>query len=544
MKAPQYFVTEISTAVSELNLVRSRELCRDLINSLPIRKEPFPVKSARKILSVLRRKRYFIEMCQVADALISDGLKDAQIRRQYAQALIDLGQLAGALAFLENIVKDETAPEKEVIEAWGLIGRVYKQTYVNHPEAVPAKKQQVLNNAIRSYKCVYDPESGDQLWHGINLVALLARAQRDKIKVSVKDDYRTLAKTIRDEVGEKDEEGHATLWDYGTAMEAAVALEAVDDAVDWAEKYVARAPDAFELHSTIRQLEEVWQMKAVDPMGHKLLPLLKASLLATDDGDVNLSSVEFSNLKRIAGEKELELVYGPDSYKRIKWLKLALDSCQAIGLVSRRSGEGVGTGFVINGRSLSPKLDDDWYFLTNSHVVTNDIELIRHTPPHRRPLLPMNAHITFELLFEKEPREFKVKELVWTSPPEELDVTLLKLDQPFYDKKVISYPICSDLDDPSEKPRIYIAGHPGGRSLTISLQDNHLIEFNEDKLQYRTPTDPGSSGSPIFNNQWELVGLHHAGSRQKESLRRLGHKHEANEGIRIGAIVEAIEKAM
>ena len=60
-------------------------------------------------------------------------------------------------------------------------------------------------------------------------------------------------------------------------------------------------------------------------------------------------------------------------------------------------------------------------------------------------------------------------------------------------------------------------------------------------MQYRTPTDPGSSGSPVFNDQWELIGLHHAGSSEKESLLDPSEEHEANEGIRISAIMEALQ---
>lgn len=537
----RYYVNAIESAIADLDRSRVSELCRELIKGLPAMATPFSVRPARTILHALRRKRYFVEMCQLADALISNGLTDAQVKRQYSQALIELGQFAAALRFLEEILDDDASSKKEISQATGLKGRLYKQAYVNSPDAALPKKEQLLNQAIQSYKSAYDLADDSQLWHGINLIALLARAQRDGIAVSVKEDFRLLAKHIIEMVIDKDEEGEAGMWDYGTAIEAAVALGQADKAAGWAKKFVAKGPNDFELYATLRQLEQVWQLDESDPLGHKILPFLKAALLETENGDVNLSFAEFSKLKKVAGEKDLELVYGTTSYKRIEWLQKALSCCQAIGLVSKNYGNGIGTGFVIKGNTLSPKLKDDWYFLTNSHVITNDAAVIKYSPPGRRPLLPREARITFELLFERKPHEYKVKELVWTSPPDKLDATLVRLDQDFYEEVVTSYSIYLQLPDPEERPRIYIAGHPGGQRLTISLQDNHLIEFDDQMLQYRTPTDPGSSGSPIFNSEWELVGIHHAGSRNKASLINPNRTHEANEGIRIGAIIKAIE---
>jgi V8-like Glu-specific endopeptidase len=34
-------------------------------------------------------------------------------------------------------------------------------------------------------------------------------------------------------------------------------------------------------------------------------------------------------------------------------------------------------------------------------------------------------------------------------------------------------------------------------------------------VQYTTDTLPGSSGSPVFNDNWEVVALHHAGGPLK-----------------------------
>ncbi|HSM05721.1 MAG TPA: serine protease, partial [Longimicrobiales bacterium] len=132
-------------------------------------------------------------------------------------------------------------------------------------------------------------------------------------------------------------------------------------------------------------------------------------------------------------------------------------------------------------------------------------------------------------------------EVVWTSRPHELDVSVLRLEGPVYEGRIEPYPAKRDLADPGTRPRLYIAGHPGGGKLQISIHDNHLIEFDDRKILYRTPTNPGSSGSPVFDEDWNLVGLHHAGSAQTSRLDGSGAVIEANEGIRLSAILDALE---
>ncbi|HVI77481.1 MAG TPA: serine protease, partial [Candidatus Acidoferrum sp.] len=88
-------------------------------------------------------------------------------------------------------------------------------------------------------------------------------------------------------------------------------------------------------------------------------------------------------------------------------------------------------------------------------------------------------------------------------------------------------------------PRMYIIGHPGGRDLEFSLNDNRLIACSDEKLHYRTPTEGGSSGSPIFDPvSWQVVGLHHAGRTNMPKLNGpVGEFYQANEGIAILAIM-------
>ena len=55
-----------------------------------------------------------------------------------------------------------------------------------------------------------------------------------------------------------------------------------------------------------------------------------------------------------------------------------------------------------------------------------------------------------------------------------------------------------------------------------------------DLVQYSTDTEPGSSGSPVFNQDWEIVGLHHRGGGLAGPD---GKKYFTNEGILIGSVV-------
>ena len=53
-------------------------------------------------------------------------------------------------------------------------------------------------------------------------------------------------------------------------------------------------------------------------------------------------------------------------------------------------------------------------------------------------------------------------------------------------------------------------------------------------IRYTADTEGGSSGSPVFNNQWNLVALHHAGWSGSDGS-------ATNEGIRIASIVDFLD---
>lgn len=60
---------------------------------------------------------------------------------------------------------------------------------------------------------------------------------------------------------------------------------------------------------------------------------------------------------------------------------------------------------------------------------------------------------------------------------------------------------------------LFIVQHPDAAPMKLALDTEAIIGRNGNgtRVTYRTNTEPGSSGSPCFNQEWELVALHHGG---------------------------------
>src|SRR4051812_46591801 len=60
---------------------------------------------------------------------------------------------------------------------------------------------------------------------------------------------------------------------------------------------------------------------------------------------------------------------------------------------------------------------------------------------------------------------------------------------------------------------ILIVQHPEGSPMKLAMDTQAVIGLNGNgtRINYRTNTDPGSSGSPVFSMDWDLVALHHSG---------------------------------
>jgi len=82
---------------------------------------------------------------------------------------------------------------------------------------------------------------------------------------------------------------------------------------------------------------------------------------------------------------------------------------------------------------------------------------------------------------------------------------------------------------------VTIVQHPEGQRKQVALRENRVVDVIENVLHYSTDTQPGSSGSPVFNDQWEIVALHHASVPTPDHADLGGI---VNEGIRISRIMD------
>lgn len=80
----------------------------------------------------------------------------------------------------------------------------------------------------------------------------------------------------------------------------------------------------------------------------------------------------------------------------------------------------------------------------------------------------------------------------------------------------IKQDILIDIDN---DPYVNIIQHPRGRRKEIAIQDNKIKKYDQNTLYYTTDTEAGSSGSPVFNNQWQLIALHRASAENEQENR-------------------------
>jgi hypothetical protein len=191
----------------------------------------------------------------------------------------------------------------------------------------------------------------------------------------------------------------------------------------------------------------------------------------------------------------------------------------------------LGTGWV-----LTPTL-----LITNHHVVAA-----------RGDLEPAPAQTDFEqqaagvlALFGYDQKSAQGVEATFegaVAADDTLDYAILRAE------KTLPAPPLRLASDPVSSPGegvipVNIIQHPDGRPKRAAIRNNLVYEATPELLQYFTDTRGGSSGSPVFDDRWRVVGLH-LGSESAEEVMFQGRSTAwVNVGTQISAILEHLKVA-
>jgi V8-like Glu-specific endopeptidase len=206
-----------------------------------------------------------------------------------------------------------------------------------------------------------------------------------------------------------------------------------------------------------------------------------------------------------------EKVVGLNNLLSIGWVSRALELAACVCRVNTPAGPG--SGFLI-----APDL-----LLTNHHVLP-DAEAAAATV----------AEFNYQVAWsgELEPvRRFTCDPTIFHNAPQ-LDYAIVRVNGTPGD--VFGFVDLARRAVPTVNDFVTVIQHPQGGPKKIAFTDNKVSAVFGDLVQYATDTEPGSSGSPVFNQDWEIVGLHHRGGGLAGPD---GKKYFTNEGILIASIV-------
>lgn len=491
--------------------------------------------TSRDLLKLLLKHRQYDAVMEIGDAALAVAPDTPAIRLNYAQALVDSGRTAPALRMYTGIAEDPATGAADRSEARGGVGRCYKQLLLEGTNA--ERRTDYLQRALEAYGGLYHANRS-LFWHGINATALLSYADRNSITMpGIKNSGKLASETAAEVLLTVKDLREPDSWAIATACEAHVARGEIEEALSCAKKLVEAADaNAFTIGSLLRQLVSVWEIDPKSQLGTTLLPVLREAQIRLAGGVVTVDSrdtaadrlSELGNLENSQAGVVLEKVFGTERFKTLKWWRNGLLRCRAVVRIDDRNDDSpIGTGFLVAGNEIHPSLPE-LVVVTNCHVVPDRVK-------------ERDAVVTFHGLDDDEAgrKSFLVQRLWWRSPasPPGVDTAILELDGK---PNVEPVPLADTLHLQNDKSRAYIIGHPRGYDQPqFSIQDNLLLDHDDVRLHYRSPTEGGSSGSPVFEDLWKVIGLHHAGSARMSCLTKAG-THAANEALRIDAIRAAI----
>jgi V8-like Glu-specific endopeptidase len=266
---------------------------------------------------------------------------------------------------------------------------------------------------------------------------------------------------------------------------------------------------------------------------------------------VAASPVTFEPHIEAEEERALErVINSEDNFLDLQLLNGALYCAAAVCRIEHPPGEPLGTGVLVGADLL----------LTNQHVLSS--------PEMLEDALARFDYSVDEAGVAQAGRVFRFKkDFYFASPSEELDYALVKLQ---------AAPLATLAPPPEEaeatmmklvragkhrgylalaprfikdKDRVNVIQHPNGQPMKVVMTQNYVAgDMTDTRVHYVADTMEGSSGSPVFNRNWEIVALHHSGrpfppdGAAAVGKRLWKGKFRVNEGVPMRAILADFKK--
>ena len=208
-------------------------------------------------------------------------------------------------------------------------------------------------------------------------------------------------------------------------------------------------------------------------------------------------------------------------------------AARSVCRIITRSGQAIGSGFLISPRLL----------ITNNHVISSETAA-----------RGMFAEFEYERDIGGMPRQVTrfalAPEVIFlTDDRDDLDFSVLAVGARAAGAKDLSafgyLPLSGARNKHALGDFVNIIQHPNGRMKEAVVRENQLVSRPKTGtvLHYVADTEPGSSGSPVFNVLWNVVALHHWGGPHRELFDDKGLRvpRTVNEGIRASAIATDLE---
>lgn len=266
-----------------------------------------------------------------------------------------------------------------------------------------------------------------------------------------------------------------------------------------------------------------------------------------DDAAALVSQSRRGKLGRGREPLALERVLGTNDLMGVAFLERGLQMARSVGRiwvgVAGGRPMGYGTGFLVSPRLL----------MTNHHVL-GDRSVARTSFVEFDYQVGLNGAVLPTTTFAFDPDECFFAD-------EDLDYAVVAVRSAGTEGRQLSgfgwNPLIEEEGKAIVAQWLNLIQHPNGETKQLGVRENQLLDVLDNFLHYETDTAPGSSGSPVYNDRWEVVALHHSGVwatnpagqplaidgrvwREEMGEHRI--KWIANEGARISKIVAHLRR--